>query len=411
MKSFLRGKVVIVGQGYVGLPLALELAKADWQVVGFDISKSIVSQLNSGSSHIEDVSNLELNKFLENGQYKASSSLNEFEDAEVCVICVPTPLNEQGDPNLSMLDSAIRMVATNLYSEALLINESTSYPGTVRDYIEPLVKSLRVDRANSMLFASAPERIDPRNANWQLKNTTRIVSGLDQKSTEKALRFYETICDDVVEVSSPEVAEMAKLLENTFRQVNIALVNQLVPLCRNIDINIHEVIEAAGTKPYGFMKFFPGAGVGGHCIPVDPLYLLWRARLVGLDLPFVAQADLVNSNMATYVASRLIELAKPEKGDYLVLLGVGYKKGISDTRETPAIKVGQVMLQRGFTPLWFDPLVPNFEHFDRWDGQSIRGAAVITAQPGLPLKEMISQKIPILDCTGEFRFKNGVETL
>jgi UDP-N-acetyl-D-glucosamine dehydrogenase len=409
--SNIRGKVVIVGQGYVGLPLALALAKAEWQVVGYDISEATVSRLNSGQSHIEDVSNLELNSALESRNYRASSRVTEFRDAEICVICVPTPLSSQGEPDLYFLESAIRMMANHLDPQALVINESTSYPGTVREFIMPLMNSLRSDGANKMLFASAPERIDPGNKSWSLSNTTRIISGINKMSTEKTLSFYQTICNKVVEVSSPEVAEMAKLMENTFRQVNIALVNQLVPFCRTINVNMQEVIDAAGSKPHGFMKFYPGAGVGGHCIPVDPLYLLWRSRQLGLDLPFIAQADLVNSSMASYVVSRLIEIAKPERGDFLAVLGVGYKKGISDIRETPAINVGQAIMDKGFVPLWLDPLVREFRYFERWDGQQIRGAVVVTAQPGLPVKRLAKLGIPILDCTGEFRFEAGVENL
>ena len=201
--------------------------------------------------------------------------------------------------------------------------------------------SLRSDKAIGISYASAPERVDPRNAKWKMENTPRLVSGIDQVSTQRALDFYRSVCESVIEVSKPEVAEMAKLLENTFRKVNIALINQLVPLCRELGIDIREVVEAAGSKPYGYMKFFPVAGVGGHCIPIDPLYLLWKARQVGIELPFVKEADEINGAMPDYVSSRLIDLAKPVPGSYLAILGVAYKSGISDIRESPAEDVAR----------------------------------------------------------------------
>jgi UDP-N-acetyl-D-glucosamine dehydrogenase len=275
----------------------------------------------------------------------------------------------------------------------------------------PLVASLRVDNGKSMSFASAPERVDPRNEKWQMENTPRLVSGIDDVSTQRALDFYRSICETVIEVSKPEVAEMAKLLENTFRQVNIALVNQLVPFCNEIGIDIREVVEAAGSKPYGYMKFFPGAGVGGHCIPIDPLYLLWKARQVGVELPFVAEADAVNGGMPEYVVSRLVNLAKASSGSSLAILGVAYKAGISDVRESPAEHVAKAILKCGFKPLWKDPLVSKVHDFEEFADHSISGAIVVTAQPGLPVKELAEKGIPILDCTGAFKGISGVEQI
>ena len=406
-----KGKVVILGQGYVGLPLAMLATRSNWNVVGLDISNEIVESLNLGFSHIEDVSNQDLRRGLDAGLYRASIKDDDLSDADICIICVPTPLTSLGTPDLSMLEAAIRRIAKSLKSTALLINESTSYPGTLREFIVPLISSMRLDEAKSILFASAPERIDPRNQNWRLQNTPRVVSGIGQSAIEKTVSFYESICERVVIVSTPEVAELAKLMENTFRQVNIALVNQLVPFCNRIGVDIHEVLDAAESKPYGFMRFNPGAGVGGHCIPIDPMYLLWRSRQLGLDLPFIDEADRVNKKMPSYVASRLIEMAKPQKGDYLAILGVGYKKGISDIRETPAISVGEVLLASGFKVVWSDPLVTEFPKFEKWDSQDLKGAVVITAQPGLPVSELISKGIAVLDCTGELRHVKGVQNL
>jgi len=404
-------RVSIVGQGYVGLPLAMAAIRSGWHVTGIDVSLRIVDGLNSGISHVEDVTNAELQKAIDSGLYKATNDGGVAADSEICIVCVPTPLDAKGLPDLSYLDSAVRLVAKHLPENALLVSESTSYPGTVRDFVAPLVALLRSDGAKKMSFASAPERVDPRNEKWQMENTPRLVSGIDSVSTERALAFYRSICETVIEVSKPEVAEMAKLLENTFRQVNIALVNQLVPFCNEIGIDIREVVEAAGSKPYGYMKFFPGAGVGGHCIPIDPLYLLWKARQVGVELPFVAKADEVNGGMPEYVVSRLLELANAASGSSLAILGVAYKAGISDVRESPAEHVARAMQSRGFRPVWKDPLVSKFHEFEEFRDHQIGGAIVVTAQPGLPVAELAEKGIPILDCTGAFKGISGVEQL
>ena len=375
------------------------------------MSEKIVERLNDGLSHVEDVSDQVLKQAVVSGQYRSASSGELVSETEICIICVPTPLDKNGLPDLSFLDSAVRLVAEHLPSGALLVSESTSYPGTVRDFVKPLVASIRSDKAVGMSFASAPERVDPRNEKWDMKNTPRLVSGIDEKSTKRALDFYSSICDTVIEVSKPEVAEMAKLLENTFRQVNIALVNQLVPFCKEMGIDIREVVEAAGSKPYGYMKFFPGAGVGGHCIPIDPLYLLWKARQVGVELPFVAKADEVNGSMPKYVVSRLIESAKLSNGDCVALLGVAYKSGISDVRESPAEHVAHELKNLGFKPVWMDPFVEQFLGIEKYSQQKLGGAIVVTAQPGLPVAEFAAAGVHILDCTGVFKGIDGVEQL
>jgi UDP-N-acetyl-D-glucosamine dehydrogenase len=403
--------VAIIGQGYVGLPLAMAACRAGWSVTGIDVSKSIVQALNAGASHVEDVSNQELREALDKGLYQASTSGDSVTKSEIAIICVPTPLDEKGLPDLSYLESAVRLIANHLPERALLISESTSYPGTVRDLVAPLVASLRSDKGIGISYASAPERVDPRNAKWKMENTPRLVSGIDQVSTQRALDFYRSVCESVIEVSKPEVAEMAKLLENTFRQVNIALINQLVPLCKELGIDIREVVEAAGSKPYGYMKFFPGAGVGGHCIPIDPLYLLWKARQVGIELPFVKEADEINGAMPDYVSSRLIDLAKPAPGSYLAILGVAYKSGISDIRESPAEDVARSLQSQGFKVLWSDPLVKSFHDYQELSDQKLAGAIVVTAQDGLAVAELANSGVPILDCTGAYKALKGVEQL
>jgi UDP-N-acetyl-D-glucosamine dehydrogenase len=411
MSESARGMVAIIGQGYVGLPLAMAAASSGWKILGIDHSKERILSLNSGKSHIEDVKDAQLQEAITLGRYIATGDFDQISFADICILCVPTPVDSAGKPDTSYLERAVISIAPHLKRGALLINESTSYPGTVRGLIMPLVEKYRDEGVESLLFSSSPERVDPGNTVWSLKSTPRLVSGIDEESKASVANFYRTFCDEVITVSSPEVAEMAKLLENTFRQVNIALVNQLLPLSRKLGIDLREVIEAAGSKPYGYMKFFPGAGVGGHCIPVDPLYLLWKARDLGVDLPFVANADQVNSAMPKYVVQRLIDLAKPQSRSSIAVLGVSYKPGVSDTRESPAEDVMKELKSRGYEPLWLDPLVEDFLGFQRYEGQNLGGVIIVTAQPELPVAELIDSGVKILDCTGSYRSISGVEQL
>lgn len=399
----LNGTIAVIGQGYVGLPLAVEAAEAGWTVIGVDKSPSIVKNLNSGRSHIEDISDARLSALIEGKRYVASGDYQEISKATVCVICVPTPLNHEGKPDTRILESAVISVAPHLKSGTLLVNESTSYPGTLRDLIKRIVEEKRDSGAEGIKFASAPERIDPQNKEWKLSATPRLISGIDNEARKAAEDFYSTFCHNIVPVSSPEVAELAKLLENTFRQVNIALINQLVPFCHELGIDIREVIEAAGTKPYGFMKFYPGAGVGGHCIPVDPLYLLWKSRQLGIDLPFIEKADDINRKMPEYVTERLLALTQERASKSVLLLGIAYKPGVSDVRESPALDVSKQLKARGFEVYFLDPLVESIDGIDPYKGEDIRAAIVVTAQPGLDLGPYVAADIPILDCTGAFK--------
>jgi UDP-N-acetyl-D-glucosamine dehydrogenase len=405
------GTIAVIGQGYVGLPLAVEAAEAGWVVFGVDKSSTIIENLNDGHSHIEDVSNSRLRALLKAERYIATNRYQEIAKASICVICVPTPLDDKGTPDTSILESAVKSVAPYLTPGTLLINESTSYPGTLRDLIKGIVEQNRNLGSEGIKFASAPERIDPQNRDWKLSTTPRLVSGLDIESRRAAEEFYSTFCRNLVPVSSPEVAELAKLLENTFRQVNIALVNQLVPLCHQLRIDIREVIEAAGTKPYGFMKFYPGAGVGGHCIPVDPMYLLWKSRQLGIDLPFIEKADEVNGKMPEYVVERFLDSTQNRESKQVLLLGVAYKPGVADVRESPALNVADQLKSRGFVVLYLDPLVKSVPGLEPYRGEDLRGAIVITAQPGLELESLVSAGIPILDCSGVFTDLANVERL
>lgn len=395
--------VAVIGQGYVGLPLALSLASNGFIVIGIDISAEIVESLNSGISHIEDVSSSELYKLISDGNYSASTDFSVIKDATTCVICVPTPLGPTREPELAFIESALSLMAPHVRAGTLIVNESTSYPGTLRDFIVPTLRKFLGDKVDELLFASAPERIDPGNEKWSLESTPRIVSGIDEEATGRVLDFYKTICSEVTAVSSPEVAELSKLLENTFRQVNIALINQMVPVAHSMGIQIREVVDAAGTKPYGFMKFYPGAGVGGHCIPIDPLYLLWKASKLGLDLPFIRSADDINRSMPQYVSKRAVTLGSLKRGGRVLLLGVAYKSGVSDIRETPAKEVAQTLSEFGAQVFWFDPLVVNFKYAEKWQKNlDLNCAIIVTAQANLPVLDLLKAKIPILDCTGSY---------
>ena len=405
------GKVAVIGQGYVGLPLAISAARVGWDVTGIDLSLEVVGGLNKGISHIEDVSDIELASMLESGNYRAASTFDAVNESSICIICVPTPITESSLPDLKYLESAIREVAKRLPVGSLLISESTSFPGTVTELIIPILQELRSDKGVSIDVVSAPERIDPRNEKFTLRNTPRIVGGITASGTKRGKDFYLTFCDFVYEVSSASVAEFAKLLENTFRQVNIALINQLVPFANSIGVDIREVVAASSTKPYGYMPFYPGAGVGGHCIPVDPIYLLWRAHKEGLNLPFISQADLVNSEMPKYVVKRLVEKIKPKSAGNVLILGVAYKSGLGDIRETPAKAVAEQLERIGFTPLWLDPMVKEFYGYKSYLSQDLVGAIVVTSQPDSPVVDLAITGVPILDCTGAFKAVKGVEQL
>ena len=405
--------VAIIGQGYVGLPLAMAATSAGWNVIGIDVNRKTVANLNLGKSHIEDISDQILQKTISATVYKASENFRDVENADVVVICVPTPLNDKREPDLAFLNGAVTAVAPHLKKDVLLISESTSYPGTVRDVVNGIISTLREDKGAGILLASAPERVDPGNERYNHKNTPRLVSGLTPEATKKAAEFYRSFTENVIEVSSPEVAETAKLLENTFRQVNIALVNEVAIISRALGIDVREVIEAANSKPYGFMKFTPGAGVGGHCIPVDPSYFSWRAKQVGTQARFIDLANEVNDQMPIYVSDRLLKLiGKPATGLNLLICGVAYKSGVGDVRETPADGVAQYLLSLGAKISWHDPLV------DSWRGQEraalagkYDGAIVVTPQPGMDLSPLVAAKTPIFDCTGAYKNLPLVEQL
>jgi UDP-N-acetyl-D-glucosamine dehydrogenase len=355
--------VVVVGQGYVGLPLSIAIAKAGFKVLGFDLNHSLVEKLNAGISHIEDIPNESLAESLVAGNYKATSNPSDFFNCEIAIIAVPTPLNDEREPDLSFIEAASKILGENLLKSTLIINESTSYPGTLRDVIAPIVNG-RAQKGVVHSFAISPERVDPGNINWKIKNTPRILAGLSLEARQHAREFYSSFCDELVEVSSPEVAEAAKLFENTFRQVNIALVNEFAQITNSLGISVREVLDAASTKPYGFMKFTPGVGVGGHCIPVDPSYLAYVAEKNGIAPSFINLANKVNLAMPEYIVKRIEDLLGGQLIEKKILIcGMAYKKDVADVRESPSALLVKELRSRGAIVAWHDPFV------QEWSGE------------------------------------------
>jgi UDP-N-acetyl-D-glucosamine dehydrogenase len=405
--------LAIIGQGYVGFPLAIAAVDAGWTVIGVDTNDDKVAQLNAGSSPVEDISDAQLNLAIAKGSYIATTDFSTVSQASVITICVPTPLNDKREPDLALLRSAVTLIARYVSNETLIVNESTSFPGTLREVIVPLFNSLKSNDSTIIYFASAPERVNPGDLLWNQKNTPRLVGAIDTKSQSIALKFYNSICSEVIAVSTPEIAEAAKLLENTFRLINIALINEFAQVCNASGLNINEVIEAASSKPYGFMPFKPGVGVGGHCIPVDPLYLTWWARQNGGQAILVETADLINHNMPKYVAMRALSMINViSRNPKVLILGVAYKSGVSDVRETPVSELRDHLLANGADVAWYDPLVSVWQGLSpvdlNWDCDI---AILATNQPGMNLEKILLKGVQILDCTNSINGLTGVVSL
>jgi UDP-N-acetyl-D-glucosamine dehydrogenase len=395
-------RVAIIGQGYVGLTIAVGAASAGHSVVGFDVNGGLVGQLIAGKSHIEGISDSDLAGLIAAGLYTASSDPSVLDGCDVIVIAVPTPLDTDRNPDLSFVHAASDLISQHVKSPTLVINESTSYPGTLRKEIAARING--VDH----LYASSPERVDPGNNQWGTKNTPRLVGGITTAAVVKAVQFYGGFCDNIIEVSSPEVAEAAKIFENTFRQVNIALVNEFAQISDALGISSREVIEAAATKPYGFMPFDPGPGVGGHCIPVDPSYLAHVANEVGVPATFIKRANEVNLAMPAYVVKRVVAGGGGSvKGKKVVVVGVSYKSNVADTREAPAAAVIDLLREQGAIVTWHDDLVGN------WRGESsspIAGAdiaVVVTKHDGVDLAAVKACGY-VFDCTGHLTGVDGI---
>jgi UDP-N-acetyl-D-glucosamine dehydrogenase len=358
--------VAIVGAGYVGLPLARVFADAGKRVLLVDVDADRVALLNRGESYIEDVPSETLGPLVENGQVRATTDYDELRDADAILVALPTPLSRQREPDLRILVSAAEEIAKRLRPGHLVVLESTTYPGTTREQVLPVLEMGSGLRAgHDFHLAFSPERVDPGREDWTTKTVTKVVGGIDEGSTAAAVALYSSAIDVVHPVSSPEAAELTKLLENIFRSVNIALVNELAQLCDRMSIDVWEVIDAAATKPFGFMPFKPGPGLGGHCIPIDPFYLTWKAREYGFYTEFIELAGKVNESMPYYcrsVVSQALNHARQRslKGSRILVLGVAYKPDISDTRESPAVKLISLLHNAGADVDYHDPHVPSF---------------------------------------------------
>ncbi len=359
--------VAIVGAGYVGLPLAQTFAQAGRTVLLLDVDAERVAQLNRGESYIEDVASDGFAEFVEKGAIAASTDYDELGEADAILIALPTPLSRQREPDLSILLSATAEIAARLRKGHLVVLESTTYPGTTREKLLPVLEEGSGLKAGADFhLAFSPERVDPGNQNWSTKSVTKVVGGIDEPSTDAAAALYGSAIDALHLVSSPEAAELTKLLENIFRSVNIALVNELAQLCDRMNIDVWEVVDAAATKPFGFMSFQPGPGLGGHCIPIDPFYLTWKAREYGFYTEFIELAGKVNESMPYYCRSLVSQamnhtLQRSMSGSKILVLGVAYKPDISDMRESPAIKLIHLLQNAGADVSYHDPHVPEFE--------------------------------------------------
>jgi UDP-N-acetyl-D-glucosamine dehydrogenase len=374
----------VVGLGYVGLPLAIEMAKAGHRVVGFDVTVDKVASVNAGDSYIPDVPTEDLKRLVDAGLIAATTDFSRVAEIDAIAICVPTPLNVMKEPDTSFMESAARSVAPYLHPDMLVTLESTTYPGTTEEIVQPILEAAGLKVGTDLHLAFSPERVDPGNPVFQTRNTPKVVGGVTPRCTDIAVAFYSRFIDTVVPVSSTRAAEMTKLLENIFRCVNIALMNELLQVSERMGINIWEVVDAAKTKPFGFMPFYPGPGLGGHCIPIDPFYLSWKARQFDFHTEFIELAGKVNENMPYYVVTRLMEslneARKSLAGSKVLMLGVAYKADIDDMRESPAIKIASLMREKSADIVYHDPWIERFIV----DGRDV---------PSVPLTEAVLSSV------------------
>ncbi len=358
-------KVGVVGLGYVGLPLAVEFAKAGFSVTGIDLSETKVERINAGQSYIGDIPGEALGPLVSSSKLRATTDFSVVDSLDTINICVPTPLRKTKDPDMSYIESACKEIARHFHAGMLVILESTTYPGTTAEVVLPMLlrDGLRVGEDFFLCFS--PERVDPGNPRFQTSNIPKVVGGTTPACTRMGALFYEQALEKVVPVSSTQVAEMVKLLENTFRMINIGMVNEIALMCDRMGINVWEVIDAAATKPFGFMPFYPGPGLGGHCIPIDPFYLSWKTRQAGIEARFIDLAGYINGQMPHFVADKiqgaLNDHGKPVKGSHIHILGVAYKKNIDDVRESPALDIIHLLERRGARLSYCDPHVPHLQ--------------------------------------------------
>jgi len=400
-------KVAIIGQGYVGLTISA-FAGEFYEVLGFDNNSRIADQLNRGISHIEGVASSTLQNWIKAGRYRATSIGQDIADADLVIIAVPTPLTSNRKPDLGFIDAACKTIGEHVKKPVLVINESTSFPGTLRNYIKPAIERSSINSIEH-LYAISPERVDPGRSDFNQKNTPRLFAGLTPEASAMTREFYSKFCDSLIEVSSPEVAEAAKLFENTFRQVNIALVNEFAQIAHSLGISVYETLDAANTKPYGFMKFTPSAGVGGHCIPVDPTYLAAVAEENGAPATFIRRANEVNLEMSEYIVNRIqADNEGSLQGKSILVIGVAYKPNVADVRETAAELVIEHLRQRGAVVSWHDDVVGS------WNGESsapLSGAdiaVVVTKHDEVKVRDILDSAPYVFDTTGKVPGAKGL---
>ena len=400
----MRRDVAIVGAGYVGMPLAQVFAEAGKKVVLVDVDERVVEGINRGVSHIGDVSSDALGKLVRDGLVAASSAYDEIKGADAILIALPTPLSSQREPDLTIVKSAVEQMAPRLRKGHLVVLESTTYPGTTREVVRPILETSGLKAGEDFHLAFSPERVDPGRSDWTTKNTPKLVGGLTPACTERAAELYRAAVNTVVPLSSPDAAEMTKLLENIFRAVNIALVNELAQLCERMDMDVWEVVEAAETKPFGFMSFKPGPGLGGHCIPIDPFYLTWKAREYDFYTEFIELAGKVNANMPYFCRSLISQALnhgsqKSLKGSRLLVLGVSYKSDIDDVRESPAEKLIELLHKAGADVSYHDPHVSRFNGMESvpYEPESYDCVVIVTAHSSIDYDELLERAEVVVD--------------
>lgn len=405
-----KARLGVMGLGYVGLPLAVSYAQAGFHVIGFDLDEEKVASLVRGETYIIDVDAAELKEVVDKGLLEATTDMSRLAEVDSVNICVPTPLAKTGDPDISYIQSAVGAIAPCLHEGMLVILESTTYPGTTEEVILPLLSEKGAVVGKDFYLAFSPERVDPGNPTFNTKNIPKVVGGVTPACTEVAKNLYTQIMETVVPVSSVRVAETVKLLENTFRSVNIGLVNEIALMCKAMDIDVWEVIDGAATKPFGFMPFYPGPGLGGHCIPIDPFYLSWKAKQAGSDARFIDLAGQVNKSMPEHVVNLvslgLNDRTKPVKGSKILVVGVAYKAAIDDVRESPALDIIEMLSDLGGEISWYDTHVPELsgdrygKKFDDWTAEGLAGfdaAVIVTSHPMVDHTMLLNSGLLVVD--------------
>jgi UDP-N-acetyl-D-glucosamine dehydrogenase len=409
--------IAIVGAGYVGMPLARVFAEAGREVVLLDVNHAVVDGINRGESHIGDVPSEDLKALVDAGRISATSDYDVLKDVDAILIALPTPLSAHREPDLTIVESAAAEIAPRLRKGQVIVLESTTYPGTTRESLQPILERSGMKAGEDFHLAFSPERVDPGRTDWTTKNTPKLVGGLTPACTERAVELYRAAVDTVVPLSSPEAAEMTKLLENIFRAVNIALVNELAQLCERMEVDVWEVVEAAETKPFGFMSFKPGPGLGGHCIPIDPFYLTWKAREYDFYTEFIDLAGKVNANMPFFCRSLISQALnhgaeKSLKGSQILILGVSYKADIDDVRESPAKKIVELLRKAGADVSYHDPHVAEFDGLRsvEYAPESYDCVVIVTAHNSIDYEKLVERAQIVVDlrnATGRNGTGNG----